>query len=167
LTDEYIEHILMFAPIHDIGKISIPDYILLKPGKLTKEEWNIMKTHADKGREMIDTLLKNFGLEDFHHVDILRNIAQYHHEAMNGSGYPLGLKGNEIPIESRIVAVADVFDALTSRRPYKHAWTNSDAFTGLYRLAGSKLDLDCVKALSRCRDQIEAIQAHFREDLYG
>ena len=83
-----------------------------------------MRTHATKGREMIDNMLANFGFDSIPDVDILRNIAQFHHENINGQGYPAGLAGNSIPLEARIVAVADVFDALTSRRPYKEAWSN-------------------------------------------
>ncbi len=167
LDDVYIEHIFMFSPLHDIGKISIPDNILLKPGKLTDKERTIMKTHAVKGREMIDDLLKNFGLENIEYIDMLRNIAELHHEAINGSGYPSGIKGNAIPIEARIVAVADVFDALTSARPYKEAWSNEKAINTLKSLAGKTLDQDCVNALLQNMDQIEIIQQQFVENSYG
>jgi len=167
LDDEYIEHVFLFAPLHDIGKIGIPDTILLKPGKLTEEEFNTMKKHVDKGREIIDEMLRNFGLETFQHIDVLRNIASYHHEAINGSGYPHGLEGDDIPIEARIVAVADVFDALTSRRPYKEAWSNEAAFNSLQKLAGITLDKECVEVLMNNPEEVEAIQQRFREDQYG
>lgn len=164
LNDELIEHIFLFSPLHDIGKISVADSILLKPGKLDEAQYDAMKKHTTKGREIIDELLNNFGLGNMAHVDILRNIAQYHHEAVNGSGYPEGLKEQQIPIEARIVAVADVFDALTSRRPYKEAWSNQDAFDHLLKLAGATFDQDCVNALILQREEIERIQAHFREN---
>jgi HD-GYP domain-containing protein (c-di-GMP phosphodiesterase class II) len=167
LDDEYIEHIFMFSPLHDIGKISIPDSILLKPGALNEDEIRHMQTHTLKGREIVDDLLDNFGLDSLQHVDILRNIAEYHHEAINGSGYPEGRHGNDIPLEARIVAVADVFDALTSNRPYKQAWSVDAAFQTLKRLAGEKLDRDCVNALIDNRDSVEKIKAQFMEDYFG
>ncbi|UCE89026.1 MAG: HD domain-containing protein [Pseudomonadota bacterium] len=161
LSDEYIERVFAFSPLHDVGKIAIPDRVLLKPGRLDDEELRIMRTHALKGREMIDQMLANFQLGDVQSVDILRNIAEYHHEAYNGSGYPHGLAGEEIPLEARIVAVADMFDALTSRRPYKHAWSNDEAFETLHELASVRLDPACVAALSARRSEAEAIQARF------
>ena len=167
LEDDYIEHLFMFAPLHDIGKIGIPDNILLKPGPLNKDERGIMQSHARLGREIIDTVLANFALESIHHVDVLRNIAEYHHEAINGSGYPNGKTGSDIPLEARIVAVADVFDALTSKRPYKEAWSNDDAFGFLDKLAGHKLDRECVDALFNNKTEVEAIQQQFREDIFG
>ena len=147
LDDEYIEHIFMFAPLHDIGKIAIPDSILLKPAGLDEDERKIMNTHARKGREMIDDIIKNFGLDAISDIDVLRNISEFHHEAVNGTGYPEGKSYDEIPLEARIVAVADVFDALTTSRPYKQAWSNDKAFDMLKKLAGEKLDKDCVEAL--------------------
>jgi HD-GYP domain-containing protein (c-di-GMP phosphodiesterase class II) len=167
LDDDYIEHIFMFSPLHDIGKIGIPDNILLKPSKLDDEEFAIMKTHASKGREMIDDLLENFGLENIEYMDMLRNITEFHHEAVNGKGYPSGIKGDQIPIEARIVAVADVFDALTSERPYKEAWENKKAIQLLVELAGETLDQDCVDALIANMDQVEEIQKRFKENLFG
>ncbi len=160
-TDEYIEKVFLYAPLHDIGKIGIPDNVLLKPDKLTDEEFEQMKTHTTIGREMIENILSNFDLQNFTSTEILRNIAEYHHEAINGSGYPYGLNGQEIPIESRIVAVADVFDALTSKRPYKIAWDNNEAFAMLQKLSGEKLDNDCVTALVESHDEIKSIQQRF------
>lgn len=167
LDDDYIEHIFMFSPLHDIGKIAIPDRILLKPGRLTDEEMSVMRTHPLRGQEMIVDLLANFGLENTEYVDMLRNIAVYHHEAVNGCGYPEGRSGDEIPLEARIVAVADVFDALTSRRPYKEAWDNERAFETLRSMAGEQLDKDCVAALLSQQEDIETIQQQFRENVYG
>ena len=167
LNDSYIEHIFMFAPLHDIGKIGIPDNILLKAGALDDKEWSIMQTHAKLGRGMIDDLLNNFGLINFEHVDILRNIAECHHEAINGTGYPRGMKGNEIPLEARIVAVADVFDALTSARSYKKAWNNETAIGTLKKLAGETLDQDCVDALIQNMDKVIEIQQQFSQDKFG
>jgi HD-GYP domain-containing protein (c-di-GMP phosphodiesterase class II) len=166
LNDELVEHIFLFSPLHDIGKISISDSILLKPGKLTEAEFDTMKTHASKGGEIIDMMLNNLGLDEFPHAEILRNIALYHHEAVNGSGYN-GLMDEEIPVEAKIVAVADVFDALASVRPYKEAWSNDRAFMFLRSMAGTKFDNDCVAALIHRRDEVEAIQKRFKEDHPG
>jgi len=166
LDDDLVEHIFLFSPLHDIGKIGISDSILLKAGKLTEAEFDTMKTHASKGGEIIDVMLKNLGFDEFPHAEILRNIALYHHEAINGSGYN-GLVDEDIPIEAKIVAVADVFDALTSVRPYKEAWSNDSAFAYLKSMAGTKLDNDCVAALIDCRDKVEVIQKRFKEDHIG
>lgn len=163
LKDEQIEHIFLFSPLHDIGKIGIPDSILRKPGKLDEHEFEIMKTHPEKGREIIDAILEDFNLGTIGHVNILRNIAEYHHEAIDGSGYPKMLKGEEIPIEARISAVADVFDALTSSRTYKAPWSNEEAFAMLQRLADSKLDKDCVDAMVNNHDKILQIQQRFQD----
>ncbi len=167
LDDEYIEHIFMFSPLHDIGKVAIPDQILLKSGKLTNDEQKIMRTHTEKGREIVDDLISNFGLCSSGNISILENVAAYHHEAINGSGYPSGKKGQEIPLEARIVAVADVFDALTSKRPYKEAWSNDKAFETLQDYAGKILDNDCVNALIQNKDAVITIQQQFKEDEIG
>ena len=167
LNDEYIEHIFMFSPLHDIGKIAIPDNVLLSSSRLNESEMEIMKSHSRKGREIIDDLIDNFGLQTIEHVDILQNIAEYHHEAVNGSGYPEGKMQDDIPLEARIVAVADVFDALTSRRPYKEAWSNERAIAKLQQLAGEKLDKDCVEALLNNMDEVVKIQTLFVESPFG
>jgi HD-GYP domain-containing protein (c-di-GMP phosphodiesterase class II) len=167
LDDEYIEHVFMFSPLHDIGKIAIPDAVLLKPDQLNEDERRIMNTHSLKGKEMIDDIIRNFGLNSINRINILQNIAEYHHEAVNGTGYPHGKAGKEIPLEARIVAVADVFDALTSRRPYKEAWNNDDAFATLQDLADKQLDSQCVAALIENRAEVEQIQHRFKEDYYG
>ncbi len=161
--DETIERLHLFAPLHDLGKIGIPDRILLKEGPLSDAERSVMKEHSRKGLEMIDRIASNFGLEHVLGLDVLKAVARDHHEAMDGSGYPAGLRGEEISIEARIVAVADIFDALTSRRPYKAGWSNDEAFALLRRLAREKLDGDCVDALLRNRAAVEEIQRRFAE----
>lgn len=148
--------LLESAPLHDVGKIGIPDAILLKPGRLTPEEFEIMKQHARMGFE----LLKDSGSE------ILRagaEIALSHHEKFDGSGYPAGLAGAEIPIFGRIVAVADVFDALTSERPYKEAWKLEDAAAFLQDGRGGHFDPDCVDALLQAWPQVLEIRARFQD----
>lgn len=163
LNDSYIEHLFMFAPLHDIGKTAIPDNILLKPGKLDPDEMTIMKTHSRVGRDMIDMLIDNFGMQQIEYIEMLKNVIEYHHEAVDGSGYPDSLKGDKIPLEARIVAVADVFDALTSERPYKKAWSNERAIEKLKELAGKKLDRDCVAALLANLPEVHRIQERFKE----
>lgn len=167
LDDETIERIFVFAPMHDIGKIAIPDHVLLKPARLTDEEIRLMKTHTTRGRQMIDILIKNFGLESLDQVDMLRHIVEYHHETLDGRGYPHGLEDRKIPIEARIITVADIFDALTSERPYKPAWTNDDAFDALMRMARTKLDEDCINVLIEHRKVVEEIQERFKDGPSG
>ncbi len=163
LDDETIERIFAFAPLHDIGKIAIPDRILLKKGRLSNIEREEMKQHTLRGQEMIKDIALNFGLGHLEGLDLLENIAESHHEAMDGSGYPHGLRGDEIPIEARIIAVADVFDALTSTRPYKSSWSNDEAFCWLKRLSRSKFDEDCVAALIFNAQKVKDIQNQFRD----
>ena len=126
-----------------------------------------MQTHPQRGLEIIDYMLREFGHSQLSHVEILRNIVYHHHEAVDGSGYPAGLADDDIPIEARIVSVADIFDALTSERPYKRAWSNDQAFEAMRALAGSKLDEDCVDTLVRYRGDVERIQSQFQETRIG
>ncbi len=163
LSDEYIEYLLQYAPLHDLGKVAIPDSILLKPGRLTEAEFAVMKTHVDKGVEIVDAMVRDQGLAGLPRVDLLRNMVACHHEGFDGSGYPRGLAGEAIPLEGRIAAVADVFDALTSRRPYKAAWSNEAAFAYMAEQAGRKFDPRCVAALLAETDAVAAIQQRFQD----
>ncbi|MEW6647641.1 MAG: HD domain-containing phosphohydrolase [Pseudomonadota bacterium] len=167
LNDEYVEYIYQFAPLHDVGKIAVPDRILLKPGRLTEEEFDAMKKHTLIGRDIVDRMLTNLRLQGMRHTMMLRDIVELHHEAIDGSGYPHGLSGGKIPLAARIIAVADIFDALTSSRPYKDAWSNAAAFDELERISGSKLDPQCVAALKKNRAVVEEIQNKFTDDPLG
>lgn len=138
LTDKLIDQIENAAPLHDVGKIAVSDTILLKPGKLTKEEFDLMKVHTTKGGEMIQSIFRN--LDDDAFFEVAFDIAKYHHEKWDGSGYPEGLKNEEIPLSARIMALADVFDALTQKRVYKPAIKPEDALNEIKSLAGIQFD---------------------------
>ncbi len=146
--------ILESAPMHDVGKVGIPDHILLKPGKLLPEEFEIMKGHAEKGYQILagsNSPLLQKGAE----------IARSHHEKFDGSGYPQGLKGADIPLSGRIVAVADVFDALTSERPYKAAWSVEDSVAYLQDQKGRHFDPQCVDAFLNHFEEVLDIKSKF------
>ncbi|MBI5536254.1 MAG: response regulator [Deltaproteobacteria bacterium] len=130
------------STLHDVGKIAIPDAILLKPGKLTAEEFDEIKTHTTKGAKLLAG-------SQFQLLQRAEEIAHFHHENWDGTGYPTGLKGDAIPIAARITAVADVFDALTHDRPYKKAWSRQDAVAEIHKLSGRKFDPAVVSAFSR------------------
>lgn len=163
LSDEWVELLFQFAPLHDVGKIAVPDQILFKPGRLTPEEFEIMKTHVAKGSEIVDTMADTFRIGGAPYVRVLRNVVAHHHEAIDGSGYPCGLSGDAISLEGRITAVADVFDALTSVRPYKAAWTTADAFAFLTEQSGKKFDPAAVAILKDNEAAIVDIQRQFAE----
>ncbi len=162
LGEEYVEAIFLFSPLHDVGKVGVPDRILLKPGRLDDDEREIMQRHVTLGLEMAERLIGDFGLASLASVDMLRNIVVAHHERMDGSGYPYGLAGEAIPLEARIVATADVFDALACARSYKPAWTLDDAFDEIARMAGDKLYRPTVEVLLANRAEATAIHDRFR-----
>ena len=151
LPDEQIEEIVNAAPLHDIGKIAIPDAILLKPGRLTPEEFAVIRRHSTKGGAMIRSLFSE--LDDQMFRKLAEEIAVYHHEWWNGSGYPKGLKGREIPLPARIMAVADVYDALITDRVYKKAIPPQEALEIIYSEAGTHFDPDIVRILRRSMEQ--------------
>lgn len=151
LTDKVIADIVSAAPLHDVGKIAVPDQLLLKPGKLTEEEFEKIKSHSKKGGEMIESIFANFADEGL--LERASNIATSHHEKWNGSGYPQGLCGDSIPIEARIMAVADVFDALVSDRVYKKAIPPKEAFAIIVKDAGTHFDPEIVEALMNLKEE--------------
>lgn len=156
LDDYTAELIRVASPMHDVGKIGIPDSILLKPGKLTGEEYEIMKQHAEIGYRILSG-------SDSPLLELAASIARSHHEKWNGSGYPRGLAGEDIPIEGRIVAVADVFDALTSRRPYKPAWSVADATALLQAGRGEHFDPELVDLFLGSLDEVLDIRQRFQD----
>ena len=154
LDQQLAEDIIRAAPMHDLGKISVDSSILCKPGKLTEEEYRIMKTHSVKSGEMVHILLD--GVEEQHFVDTAFNIARYHHERWDGKGYPEGLVGTMIPIEARIMAVADVYDALVSKRCYKEAMSFAQAKEIMMQGMGSQFDPNMKSIFGDCCDKLEA-----------
>jgi two-component system response regulator RpfG len=146
----------MAAPMHDIGKIGIPDNILLKPGKLTHEEFAIMKTHTSIGYHILKNSHSKF-------INLGSEIALSHHERYDGSGYPNSLQGKAIPLDARIVAVADVFDSLTSERPYKKAWSNQEALEYVYNNKGTHFDPGCVDAFMLQFSKISLTQQQLQD----
>lgn len=160
LTDEMIDTLYKSAPLHDIGKIGIPDHILLKPGKLTPEEFEIMKTHTTLGKEAIEHAEKELGYE----VDFLKTakeIAYSHQEKYDGSGYPLGLKGDEIPISARLMSIADVYDALRSKRIYKNSLNLEMTLKIMKEGRGSHFDPDMLDAFLEIYDEFEVVASNF------
>ena len=157
-NDESCEVLLNAAPMHDVGKISTPDSILKKPGRLNDEELIVMRQHAESGARIIDEAKSDTPL-----FRMAREIALCRHEKWDGSGYPQGLAGEDIPIAARVVAIADVFDALTSQRPYKSAWSLDQTFDFLREHAGTHFDPQLVDALSALRPAITEIQRRWSE----
>lgn len=150
------ELILEAAPMHDVGKLGTPDLILLKPGKLTPEEFAVMKQHASIGWEILrDSAAPT--------LQVAAEIAYTHHEKFDGSGYPRGLAGEQIPLFGRIVAIADVFDALTSARPYKPAWDFDKAWALIAESRCTHFDPRCADAFLACREEVVAIRDKFRD----
>ncbi len=150
LNPMFSEVLEQAAPMHDIGKIGIPDRVLLKPGRLNHAEWEIMKTHSRIGYEILHDSPSKY-------LRMGATIAYAHHECFDGSGYPLGLAGEAIPIEARITAVADVFDALCTWRPYKAPWSTDQAFDYLQSKRGRRFDPDCVDVFLDNREQVVEI----------
>ncbi|MDD5052381.1 MAG: response regulator [Sulfuricurvum sp.] len=157
LDNARIELIYLAAPMHDIGKIGTPDAILQKPGSLTQDEWEIVRKHPLQGADIIGN----------HHSLLLqtaRVVSLTHHERFDGTGYPNKIKGYDIPLVGRIVAIADVFDALTSRRPYKEPWSVEDAINYLMEQKGLHFDGELVDAFLSCMDQIQTVMAQFKDE---
>lgn len=155
-NEDFADKLLQAAPMHDIGKIGIPDHILLKPGRLDDEEMHIMQQHPMIGAEILANTKSDL-------IQLAHSVALHHHEKWDGSGYPNKLKGEEIPIEGRIVAVADVFDALTSKRPYKEAWPVEKALDLIKEQSGKHFDPEVVDALLRELDQVLTTVAQWQD----
>ncbi len=154
LTAKMVQVIVDASPLHDIGKIAIPDSILLKPGRLTSEEFEIMKTHTVKGSEMVG-LLSDIQNPEYNKVSY--EIARYHHERYNGKGYPEGLKGDEIPISAQIVSIADVYDALVNVRCYKKAYSKEEAYNMIYNGECGVFSPELLNCLKEAKSQVESI----------
>jgi len=166
LTSENIELLFKSAPLHDIGKVGIPDSILLKPGKLTEEEMTIMKTHTTIGKQMIESTEKRLG-RSIPYLQFAKEIAYSHQEKWNGSGYPLGLSGNQIPISARLMAVSDVYDALICRRVYKEGMTHDAAIEIMYEGRGTHFDPDIFDAFLQVQAEFQACAQRLSEDKHS
>ncbi|WHH60246.1 HD domain-containing phosphohydrolase [Petroclostridium sp. X23] len=161
ITENFVREIYNFSSLHDIGKVGIQDNILLKPGKLTEEEFEIMKTHTLIGGEVLKKAQESLKDNNFYAVGL--DIILYHHEKYNGEGYPYGLSGEDIPLAARIAAVADVFDALTSKRPYKDPFSIKQSMQIIYEEKGKSFDPDVVDAFLECEKEIIKVYNSFHD----
>ena len=162
ITPKFISDVVRSAPLHDVGKINISDKILNKPGKLTDEEFEIMKSHTTAGRKIIERAIGM--VEGENYLKEARNMAAYHHERWDGKGYPEGLHGEVIPLSARIMAVADVFDALTSPRVYKPAFSLEKALTIIEEGKGTQFDEKCVEVLMDSLDEVKFILRKYNNE---
>jgi len=158
---QFIRTIYLTSPLHDIGKIGIPDSVLLKPGRLSDREFEIMKTHTRIGAETLDAAVRQF--PDAKFLMMARDVSLAHHERFDGTGYPRGLAGANIPLSGRIVAVADVYDALTTKRVYKHAFAHDLAKAIILEEAGSHFDPEIVSAFLAMENEFIRIREHYAE----
>lgn len=164
LEEMQISLIVKAAPLHDIGKVGIPDHILLKPGKLTEDEWEIMRTHPTIGAQAIERAIRNEPLQAaFDFLRVAMDIARSHHEKWNGSGYPAGLCGEAIPLAARLMALADVFDALVNRRVYKSAWSFEEAESIISEGSGTHFDPRVVEAFKAQREAFRQVAERYRD----
>ena len=163
LTKDYINNLIKAAPMHDIGKISVPDAILQKPGKLTDEEFTIMKLHAENGGKIIEETFANLGDDEYRKMAY--EVARYHHEKWNGKGYPEGLKETEIPLCARIMAVADVFDAVSEKRCYRDAMPLEKCFEIIKEGSGRDFDPAVAETFLAIRDRVEEVHAQINKEL--
>ena len=155
LTDRYIHDTVLSAPLHDIGKITVPDAILQKPGRLTKEEFEQIKNHTVNGKRIIEEAMSD--IEDAEFLKVAKCVALYHHESWDGSGYPYGIEGEQIPLCARIMTIADYFDALSAKRVYKAAMPTSEVFQNIQEQRGKKFDPVVTDAFLRIREKIDEI----------
>lgn len=161
-SDFFFDSLVSAAPMHDIGKIAIEDRILRKPGRFTPQEYEEMKSHPEKGAMIVENLLTSIESPDF--VKIARNVARYHHERFDGFGYPQKLKGTEIPFEARVMAIADVYDALVSKRCYKAEMSFDDAYTIIIEGMGTQFDPSLKDCFIACRSKLEEYYDSLKED---
>ncbi len=156
VSPAFIEMITRAAALHDVGKVGIPDAILLKPGKLTAEEFEVMRSHATVGSDLLEGLMHDYG----HYGMILmgKEVARHHHEWWDGNGYPDGISGTEIPLAARIVAIADVYDALTSKRVYKEAWNFEETASEMRAKSGSQFDPELLEIFLQWPRNLEKIR---------
>ena len=155
VNPEFCKNLVKAAPMHDLGKIAVHDAILQKPGKFVPEEYDEMKKHAAEGANIVLGVLREVDDEEFKKIAV--NVAHYHHEKWNGQGYPNGLKGEEIPIEARIMAFADVFDALVTRRCYKEAFDYDTALSIMEKEFGSHFDPNLGAIFLECKSALIAM----------
>ena len=161
LTPDFVEDVVNSAPLHDIGKIAVPDAILNKPGKLTKEEFEIMKNHTTVGGRILKSIIER--VPNSHYLHEATNLATYHHEKWNGQGYPTGIAGNDIPLSARIMAVADVFDALVSKRSYKEGFPFEKALGIIEEERGTHFDPKIVDAFLAAKEEVWKVMNEFNE----
>jgi putative two-component system response regulator len=162
IDDNFINLLFKSAPLHDLGKIGVPDAILLKPGALTSEEWEEMKRHVLYGRNAIDAAEKEYGASPFLHI--AKDIAYCHHEKWDGNGYPEGLKGDDIPLSARLMAVADCYDALISQRPYKKPFPHMTAVEIILKGRGNHFDPDITDAFEILSEKFRLIANEFSDN---
>ena len=159
LTEDYIRDVVASAPLHDVGKIRVPDALLNKPGRLNDEEFAQMRKHAVDGGEIIRRAIHTVARNDTGYLREAGNMACYHHEKWDGSGYPEGLRGEEIPLSARVMAVADVFDALVSVRSYKKGFPVDKALDIIREGSGTHFDPNIVRAFMDAEDEVRRVAA--------
>ncbi len=165
INDKYLETLLISAPLHDIGKVAIPDSILLKPGRLTEQEMEVMKTHSFIGYDTLATAIEQERLGSKSFMQMAAEIACYHHERWDGKGYPKGLKGREIPLSGRLCAIADVYDALTSKRVYKKEWSHEETMKIMVEGKGTQFQPELIEAFQSIQYQIQEIKRKYQDNV--